>query len=527
MPAKSRPQQPQQPRSVPGTPQPHPAAAPTAISARKKRVGEKFVEILRLNLDDHLYLLNHVIVDQPADWPIREDLNPTVPFTMTIELLAEIAKRHEPNRKLIRFNNVAAFKWITIENPFEAEVNCEWISGDTLTMDLGDYVRADVTFADEWPEPPAEFIGDIDVGNVIMPKYPTSVMYDRFSFHGPKYRSVIEQIKICERGMVSIVKKQEGKGSLLDAKGQQLGLFLHLTQTKNTISFPVRLNELAFYDDIFDQGGLFENTMMVTKLTDNIIIGNMVLKRDGKIWSYARDFVGQRFNNAIAVGNAIFHTETSRLAEEAAPGVYFYESNLQDNVLYLMSKRYLSVPDREYGKKYTNAAKSREHIVSRIVLKDAVRAYTADEAGKMLYPIEFYCCHDENGRLYMKGYGRAAEKVDGLFVSLAHKENAAAAIVSDKPVGIDLEKIEEKSDSFIKTVFTEKEIALMRESNDPDAPIRFWVAKEACAKKSGLASVATPAQYIVDSVDGDVLSVGRDRVQTMRHADKYIIGWTI
>jgi hypothetical protein len=53
------------------------------------------------------------------------------------------------------------------------------------------------------------------------------------------------------------------------------------------------------------------------------------------------------------------------------------------------------------------------------------------------------------------------------------------------------------------------------------------VAKEACAKKAGTGIKASPKRFEVRAVDGDMLSVGEEKVQTMLLGKEYIVGWTI
>jgi phosphopantetheinyl transferase len=145
----------------------------------------------------------------------------------------------------------------------------------------------------------------------------------------------------------------------------------------------------------------------------------------------------------------------------------------------------------------------------------------------MVYPIEIFCSYDEQGRPSVRGHGRAAELIEGIHVSLAHKGNEAIAIVSDEPVGIDLERIEEKSQSFEEVAFTERERELLASLQQPEADIRFWVAKEACAKKAGTGLRGNPKRFEISAVDGDVLSIGDQKVKTIRVGKEHIAGWTL
>ncbi|MDR1558852.1 MAG: 4'-phosphopantetheinyl transferase superfamily protein [Clostridiales bacterium] len=509
----------------------------------RSRAGETFQEMLRLKLEDHPYLLDHSIIRQPEGWPISEDLNPVVPFGMLIELFAELALKRAPGEKLIRIGNMSVYKWVGLEKPFETIVKGRWIRQDALELSMGEYGKAECTFADSWPEPPEEYKGEINIGaKLTEEKYSISQLYDKFSFHGPSYFSNREQIRVCERGMQSAAEQQAGKGSLLDAISQQIGLFLHLTQTENTICFPILMKEMTFYGDIFDQEGLFDLTTMVTNITDSVITGGMVIKRGGKIWGTARDYMFQRFFNIPRVWNVILRPQYYTLAEMIAPGVFFIMTDHPENTLFMLRRRYLCGSERETFERLKSSKGKREYLLSRIALKDAVRSHVS--SGDLMYPVEFYSSHDENGMPTVHGYGNAAEKVDCLSVSISHKGYAAVAIAANEPVGIDLEIIEEKSESFLETAFTEKERELINGLDSPDAAIRFWVAKEASAKKTGYGLKGGTKQFEVRAVEGNTLLIGDDRVRTfkinaehmkdseyMKGAEytkgmEYMIGWT-
>jgi 3-oxoacyl-(acyl-carrier-protein) synthase/malonyl CoA-acyl carrier protein transacylase/phosphopantetheinyl transferase (holo-ACP synthase) len=503
----------------------------TAAAPPKAPAGlpPNFEEDLLLTFEDHPYLVDHSIVRQPDGWDCADDLNLIVPFTMTIELLAEIALKHAPGRKLLSISKVAAYRWISVEQPFEGLVKGSWKKSSTLELNLDGYAKAEFTFGDAWLEPPQEYLGAIDVGPKIMETAPTAVMYDRYSFHGPQYHCSTEFLKAGARGMINLAEKREGKGSLLDVMGQQLGLFLHLTQTENTISFPVRLKSLDFYADIFDQGGSFEHTMVITKLTNNSVTADMVLKRDGKIWSVARDFVCQRFHNYMPVWYVILKPQYNLLADEIAPGVYHYTNINEDNVLGMLLKRYLNAVDRDVFEGEATLPQLRDCLGPKVVLKDAVRALVLkrSNADEMIYPVEISYEHDEKGRPFVYGKGETAALLEGICVSLSHKDKESVAIAAETPVGIDIEKVEEKADSFMEVAFTEKERELLAKLEQPEGLIRFWVAKEACAKKAGTGLEGNPKHFEVAAIDGDVLTVGDDRVQTMKRGDEYIVGWTL
>jgi len=262
-------------------------------------------------------------------------------------------------------------------------------------------------------------------------------------------------------------------------------------------------------------------------LTENVAAGDMALKRGGRLWAVARNLLCQRFENDESVWNVIRKPQISKLADEIAPGVYFYTTDMADNIMVMLGKRYLSGPDRETSESLKLPKLRREHLISRIALKDAVRMFIREGDGSLIFPIEFYCGHDESGMPVVHGYGHAAEKIDHLYVSLAHKGKAAVAMASEKPVGVDIENIEEKSEDFLRTAFTGREIEWIHKMGDPETAIRIWVAKEAYAKMLGVGLRGDPQRYEVTGADNGMLTIQNCRIQTMKFRENYIVGWTL
>jgi phosphopantetheinyl transferase len=486
-----------------------------------------FEEVLTLTYEDHPYLVDHSIIRQPADWPHGADLNPVAPLTMTIELLAEIAMKHRPGKKLVAVKKVSAYGWVNVKTVFTGTIKGVWKSPDVLELELVGHAKADFCFADVWQEPDVAYDGTIDIGQDIIFGKTSAELYDQYAFHGPKYHSNIELLNISERGIRNTTRKQEGKGSLLDIMGQQLGLFLHLTKTENTISFPVRLKELNFYADIFDQEGLFEHTLIITRLSDHMITGDMVLKRDGKQWAVAHGFVCQRFENDVPVWMVMLKPQEYKLAQKLVEGVYYLSKKNRKTIDTLLEKRYLNYQEKAEYAKLTNPKQQRQFLVGHMALKDAVRDFLATEGANMLYPIEVFCTHDEHGQPIVYGERQTAKLLEGLFVTLANKDDKALAMVGRKPVGIDLEKIEVRTDGFIKSTFTDGERKLLGTNPTAELTTRFWVAKEAYAKMTGKGLQNKPKQYEVQDVDGDVLQIEGQRVQTTIIEEEYIGGWVL
>lgn len=489
------------------------------------RKGIIFEESVRISLEDHPYLLDHSIIRQPANWKYQEDLNPVVPMTMTLELFAEVARRQDPSRKIVKLGPALAMKWIAAENDFENTITGVWKDENKMALEIKGYASCEITTSDTYAAPPSEYEGNIDIGKEIMPPLTIEEVYGKYTFHGPAYQSATQIIKVAERGIAGLCEKKEGKGSLLDNFGQSLGLFLHLTEKENRISFPVRIKEICFYQDFEDQEGVFEQTLIVKSVKPDYTIGDIVLKRDGKIWAVAKAWYSQRFEFDETIWNIILKPQQNKLAKQLAPHVFYYDNAYSKMVSWMfLYKRYLNYPEKQYFDSLDSPDKQKEFLISRIAVKDAVREFIRkNEEVYRYYPIEIFLRKNEAGKPFVEG----SEELEKTHISLAHKGKESVAVASAKPVGIDMEQIRERDASFMNHSFTEKELKLLDEKDVPEWSTRFWVAKEAYSKMLGTGLQGNPKRYEIEKIEEETLFIKNTPVRTLRHKEDYIVGWTL
>jgi 3-oxoacyl-(acyl-carrier-protein) synthase/phosphopantetheinyl transferase (holo-ACP synthase) len=492
------------------------------VTNDSKRTGTSVEKTLRLTLDEHPYLMDHIVVRQPENWPNPKDLNPVAPLAMTIELLCENTRELLPGKKVVKLSSAGVLKWISVKEPFVAKMSGMWKSEDCISWSIQGYANGDVTLGDEFPPVPKEYDQEIDIG---LPAYPPTKIqdiYQYFLFHGPKYQSIVEVMKVTHKGLRAHIRKTEGKGSMLDNLGQLLGLYCHFTLDKNQVTFPMRVDEIYFYQDFTDQRGIFEYTLFIKEINEGEAVSNVVIKRDGKVWCIVKGWHNRRFEFDKKTMNAIMRPKESLLASVLTDNVFYFshESTISGDFVF---DRYLNSKEKEYHKSlFLN--KGKEYLISRIALKDAVREYIrkSNEKSDYIFPIEIDIEHDTNGKPYLCG-----QQFEGIEISVAHKGINAVAIASDKPVGIDIEKIEPRNQEFIEIAFTEKELLMLKEKgNDPEWITRFWVAKEAYGKMLGLGLQGNPKQYEVESIEENNIIIKNTIITTIKHRDNFIVGWT-
>jgi 3-oxoacyl-(acyl-carrier-protein) synthase/phosphopantetheinyl transferase (holo-ACP synthase) len=497
-----------------------------AAGISPQRVGNAVERTIRFDLNDHPYLLDHMIVRQPVNRPLEEK-NPVVPFTMTIETLCEHTQELVPGKKILRVSSAGVQKWIPVREPFVAKMTGQWKTNDCISWTLQDYASGDIALGEAYPAVPEEYEKEIDLGDeYILPQLPQKEqIYSFFLFHGPQYQSIIELTKLTKKGLRAHIYKSEGKGSMLDNLGQLLGLHCQLSFDNNRATFPMKVDEILFYQDFYDQKGIFEYTLIIKDITDYELVSKVVIKRNGKVWCVVNGWHNRRLDYSRNATNIIMGPQRCIMAKRLNDNVFYYnnEDRMKVSIFDFLHERYLNFKERKhYHSLYPNQA--RDYLISRIALKDGVRKYIQkEEDDVLLFPIEISVQYDEKGKPCLYG----PEELNGIEVSIAHKGSESVVMVSDKPAGIDIEKIEARNKEFTDMAFTPHELDLLKgKDNYAEWTTRFWVAKEAYGKMLGLGLQGNPKQYEIESIDGEDLTIKNTIIKTAKHRNDFVIGWT-
>ena len=98
-----------------------------------------------------------------------------------------------------------------------------------------------------------------------------------------------------------------------------------------------------------------------------------------------------------------------------------------------------------------------------------------------------------------------------IFFNLSHCKEAVACVVSDKPVGIDVESIREYKESLVNYTMNDEEIAQIKSAEAPEAFfIRLWTMKESTMKLIGT-GISNDMKTVVDTQKYKYTTVDRQR----------------
>lgn len=496
---------------------------PTVISApvltKKQVTNDPFSKILQVNLATHPYLIDHSLLRQPKGWSDVADMEPVIPMTMIFELLAEAAQAERPETKIHKIMHVSVFQWMNVAKPFEKTIKGIWRSNNHAYLDIENFANAEVFLSAAHPQRPTF---DLSIGERLSIERTPLEIYEKHMFHGEAYQGITAISAVGEKGIIGQIKGNGGKGSLLDNAGQLFGLWLQLTLTKDRIAFPVKIKQIEYFEDMHDQDGEFECTCVLTELNDEFAIADLVLQRNGKVWCSIKGWQNRRLEIDEALWNVSMSPLHNRLSEEIAPQVFFFhQAYSRVSSWDFILKRYFNQREKQYYQELL-PNRRKNWMVSRVAVKDAVRHLLSEQKNQPNYPITFEIYSDNAGKPYLRG--NATEQIQ---ISLAHKGKDAVAIArQDKPVGIDMEIIAERSPEFYQLVFTDVESALLKERDQAEWTTRFWVAKEAYGKLLGTGLKGNPKRYEVTRIQGDHLWIDQIEIKTIKHLN-YIIGWTL
>jgi phosphopantetheinyl transferase len=502
-----------------------PVQVKKTVTAKTTGTAKKtFKEEIIITTKDYPYIKDHTVVKQPDHWTVVEDLDVVIPMTMSIEMMMEIAEKHTPAKKVLGLSSFSIYQWMNVFYEFKLKIEGSWISDNLMKLEMKDFITTEIMLGDEYPTPPQKYAGEMDLGKKTHEPPTRHFIYTDIMFHGPNYQGIEKVTEVNEHGMRTIVKPCGGKASLLDTMGQVIGTYLRITAKENSVCFPVSVDKITFYRDFHDQSGTFDSTLVVTKINDDFIYGDIIIKQNGSVWCIAENWLNRRFEMTDALWDTINMPLDNWLAKQLGetPVRYFDLAYSKTGSWPFIEKRYLNREEKTHMKGLL-LNKRRPYVISRVAIKDAVRIYLMEKYEKKTYPIEIAIDHDEKGKPVAKGL----DELKGLEISLSHKGNESVALVSDKPVGIDIELIEERSPAFMDMSFTERELALLKEREQAEWTTRFWTAKEAYGKMLGVGLEGNPKKYEIERIKGDSLFIGLQEIHTVKHKEKYIVAWII
>ncbi len=157
----------------------------------------------------------------------------------------------------------------------------------------------------------------------------------------------------------------------------------------------------------------------------------------------------------------------------------------------------ISAQRREQALKFKYEQGQRLCVLAYQLLKQTLR----EDYGISENPVFEY---NEHGKPSIVGHPE-------IFFNLSHCKEAAVCVVSDQPVGIDVESIRAYKESLVNYTMNDEEIAQIKSAEDPAAFfIRLWTMKEATTKLIGT-GISNDLKSVIDARRYKYTTVERQR----------------
>jgi acyl transferase domain-containing protein/phosphopantetheinyl transferase (holo-ACP synthase) len=490
-----------------------------------------------LSVADQPYWLDHAFYEQPAGWPVVDDLFPLVPMTAIIEMLQHAAEDLVPGTVATRVEAIRAFKWLTVHPPTAVTVRAtregdgaDPATGETsVKASIDKHARATVVVAPGYPEPPAPQAVAVN-GEIHCPCTPETLYEERHLFHGPAYQGLLTFDEFGDDGASGLLETKDFPGSLLDNAGQLFGFWLAQRVDKDRLVLPTSIDRISFYGPHPTEGTVVRCVVNATEIGDVVVRADLELTVDGVVWCRIEGWEDRRFQSDDRLFTLLRKPHDRTLAEPQPGGWVAVTEGWPDSASRdVVMRRFLGVDERsDYDARNPNV--QRTWLLGRIAAKDAVRdlLWRTGTDGR-IFPVEVTVSNDAEG-------APLATAPDGsdVRVSIAHTAGLGVAIAAHSvDVGIDIERIEDRPDSFELAALSKKERARFEVLPDIDRQsvrdlelTRWWAAKEAAAKAAGTGMQGRPKDWKVVDVDGDRLRIGDRWYGTARLGTDHVVAWT-
>ncbi|HEX4451927.1 MAG TPA: beta-ketoacyl synthase N-terminal-like domain-containing protein [Kofleriaceae bacterium] len=466
----------------------------------------------RLGVAGDPYLLDHCFYRQPPDWPVVSDRYPVVPMTMTLGMMLDAARALRPELVPIALEDVRALRWMAVEPSIEIEIRAKMLSGDDadlVDVEIPGYARALVRLAATYPPPPSPRLAPL--AKPRQAPHTAREMYDqRWMFHGPAYQGVVELGPVGDDGVDGAIDTLAAPGALLDCAGQLMGWWVMQHETRDRLAMPVHLERVELFGPHPSAGERLLCNVRTRELGAKDARADLELHRGHRVWARITSWTDRRFDSDDAVWRVLMYPETNALGVQGPGGVVAITEHWTGAASReLMMRRYLTERERAEYEALTPRVR-RGWLLGRMAAKDAARFQHWNAGVGLIWPAEIEITNDASGK----------PLVDNLQLSIAHKDGIAVALVGTSPVGVDLEKIEPRVESFLAVAFTEAERVL---GTGDEHWARLWAAKEAVAKLRGT-GMTNPKAFEARASDGDRVKIDDVWVDTRRDGD-YMIAW--
>ena len=518
--------------------------------------AQEVVTQRQIHLAEDLFLHDHTFGGQVSSIDDTLEPLPVIPMTVAMEIMAETAALLMPGKVFIGMRDIQTYQWIDVENAaislqitarrrtaaqHEVEVRVHTL-GEEPEPHTGKGVLAMqgiIVFGAAYPAPPP--VTPLSPTSPRRPEFTAEELYqEHLMFHGPRFQGVAALDWLAAEGLMGQLQVLPTHNlfrstaqprlltdfALLDAAGQLVGYWpLEWAETGYNM-FPIRLETLHVYGPLLAPGRKVVCQVRMHEVHEKYMRADIdIIRPDGQLWMRllgwcdwrfygpreAYDFF--RFPREVMVSTPL----PAALARFPSPGTFecltaelgetFYSREAGAFWVKVWARLILNHQERrEFASLGGAEQRQVDWLLARIAAKDAIRTILEKRHGLAVYPADIEIAQDAHGRPEPRGvWQQQIGYTPALSISQSSYLGLAIAGTCDAQqcLGVDVQRIEPRSQEFVEHAFTSHEHALLNHMEEPSRHewlTRFWSAKEAVGKALG-PGLPAPQSVMVTALD--------------------------
>lgn len=476
--------------------------------------GQELESILVLDLEHHVFLKQHALLNVPEGLKPPEERLATLPLTFEIETLSQVAEALLPDLHVVACHSLEAKKWIALESSrtLAITIRAKRVGDTEVEVELQPEghdkpaFRGRATLAFEAPEPPAPLEQHYDRA---CPHTSDEFYAVGPMFHGPIFCLIRSfqgmsdwdiGAELVAGGPAECVAEPPSQWVfeplLLDALQQIVGYRAWLD---GWFTMPTGMKRITRFGPPPAPGSRIRAAVKYRKLDGRRIEADYeAYDENGRLWIRVDSLQAWRVLCPKTLLEANHKPREGYLATPWASGVDSIagcrvgSSNFGDINPDWIARLYLRQNEWEAYKKRP----ARDWLLGRIAAKDAVRAFLRDSKGMLLHPLEMEIANEADGAPRV-----VLPHIASLVLSIAHIEDEAIAIASQSEgIGVDLAAVKPRDREFSDFAFSRSELDLFPRSTRDAWIHRGWCAKEAAVKAFRLGFAQMP-DFHIEEID--------------------------
>ncbi|MGH8516545.1 MAG: acyltransferase domain-containing protein, partial [Panacagrimonas sp.] len=515
------------------------------------------------DLAHDLFLLDHAIGAQPSSRDLSLRPLSVIPFTFSMELIAEAAVRLDgrSGRVVTAIENARGSRWLSLDDgQIRLKVVAQRADADSAVACrvflLGESGPADgllvfeglVQLADAHPTAPPAAASAVSAGEP--PRWHTAgQIYRHGMFHGPRLQGCTEVRSWGAQGMDATLEalptrdyfagvatpRYQFDAALLDAAGQLAGFWLRERHEEVRNCFPFRVRSLQLFAPPPPAGTPVECRGRIRMDGETQLEAQWdLMDRQGRLLMRAQGWEDRVFTVPDRFAAFRANPSTAPLSDPALADRLPQELHVRHLLplpaglledgggiwMRVVAHMCLSADElRDFAQLPARGPRREEWLIGRLVVKDAARDWYHRRNGIQLAPADVEILADAQGRPFVRC--RAAA-IAPPAVSLTHSRGHACAIAGDPGLnlGLDYQRLENlRLDALIQGALVPEEhpfLAVDHPTERLRRAVALWTAKEAAAKASGTGLLGRPRDWVVTAARLD-RRAGEPTVARVRH----------